>query len=143
MWVQGDVAISKDATLHAPVLLGPDVQISSGATVGSSVIGAGAEISSGANLVRSVLHRAATVATGAEVIDSVLGAASHVGAGAGLADLTLVGAGASVGVGHAHSGGRVKRVVALAAPVEVHLDRRYYEARPAGTVASFPLVPQH
>ncbi|HEY1740030.1 MAG TPA: NDP-sugar synthase [Acidimicrobiia bacterium] len=107
VWVQGDVAISTGATLHAPVLIGPEVQISSGATVGSSVIGAGAEISSGAHLVRSVLHRAATVATGAEVIDSVLGAAAHVGAGAGLADLTLVGAGASVGTGTRMSGGRV------------------------------------
>ena len=107
VWVQGDVSIGKGATLQAPVLLGPDVQISSGATIGSSVLGAGAEISSGAHLVRSVLHRAATVASDAEVIDSVLGAAAHLGAGAELADLTLVGAGASVRAGTRISGGRV------------------------------------
>lgn len=107
VWIQGPVNISKGATLEAPVLLGRGVEIAAGARVGSSVIGEGAQVSSGAHLMRSVLHNAATVASGAEVIDSVLGASAHVGAGAGLADLTLVGAGARVGVGTRMSGGRV------------------------------------
>jgi len=73
VWVQGDPRIDREATLGAPVLIGPGASIGTGATVVASTIGADAVVGSGARISGSVVLPGAVVAEGREVVDSVVG----------------------------------------------------------------------
>ena len=107
VWVQGDADISDRAILEAPVLIGSGVRIEAGARLCDSVVGAGTVVATDASLKRSVLHAGVVVERDAEISDSVVGVDARVGAGAGCADVTLVGAGATVRAGTHVSAGRV------------------------------------
>jgi NDP-sugar pyrophosphorylase family protein len=99
VWVQGDATVDPDARLEAPVLLGPGVQIASGALVRASVIGARAVVEAGAEIDHGVVHAGAQIGHSTVVVDSVVGPDAVCKPEVSLRDRTIVGAGHTVAAG--------------------------------------------
>jgi NDP-sugar pyrophosphorylase family protein len=109
LWVQGDVSISEEARLVAPVLLGDGARVEAGARVASSVVGARASVGAGTRVLRAVVHEDATLEADSELLDAVLGSGATLGVGAIASDHTIVGAGAALDAGARASGARIRR----------------------------------
>ena len=107
VWVQGTATIEPGAELVAPVLIGDGTRVESGATVTSSVMGAGAVVETRVELRNAVLHAGARVSHGGTVHDSVVGREAVLKPDVALAAETIVGAGMTVPSGTRISGGRV------------------------------------
>ncbi len=105
VWQLGAPTI--DGTVLASSLVADAAVVAEGSLVEASVVGRGAQVEGGAVLRRSVMLAGARAGAGAQITDSIIGPGALVGAGAVLGDLTIVGAGASVGKGTHHVGGRL------------------------------------
>ena len=79
-WQHEDAEVAPDATVVAPVLLGPDVRIASGAQVGPyAVLGAGTEVAAGAQLRDSVLFDGVRVGRGVRAEGALVGHHARLG----------------------------------------------------------------
>jgi glucose-1-phosphate thymidylyltransferase len=114
VYVDPAAGVHGDATLRAPVVVGPDATVGPGAVVGPhTALGANATVGAGAVVDRSVVDADAVVGTSATVIDAVIGQAARVGPGT-----TVPGGEADVAVGTVvHEGVRLGAVVADRATV--------------------------
>ena len=85
VWTQGDAAVSPEAILIGPIVIGEGARVGRGARlVGPLVLGPGAEIGEGALVREAVLGRGAAVEAGACVERSLLADGARVPAGAAL-----------------------------------------------------------
>jgi NDP-sugar pyrophosphorylase family protein len=107
VWAVGDVDIDRDAHLEAPVLLGEGSRVDAGAVVADSALGSGVVVEDRARIEHSVLHRGAHVSPGAVITESVLGVDVLVKPESVVADVSLVGAGATIAGSTLVSGGRI------------------------------------
>ena len=107
VWMQGSVSIAPDARVEPPVLLGPDVNIASGAHVSQAVLGAGSSVEKGGRVVGSVMLERACVGNDASALDAVIGPEAMLEEGAVAADGTIIGASAVIAAGSRLSGARV------------------------------------
>ena len=106
VWALGEPVL--EGRVIAPALVGDAAFVDRSATVERSVVGAGARVEQRARVRNSVLLPGAAVRPGAAVDGSVLGERALVGEGAEVADLTVVGAAATVEAGTCVRGGRVR-----------------------------------
>jgi NDP-sugar pyrophosphorylase family protein len=106
IWTQGDATIEPGATVLAPVLLGPNCHVHTGARVRGSVLGAGSIVEPGAVLEVAVLHEEARVSHDSTVDHSVIGRHTVVKPDVMLTSNTLVGADTTVASGTRISAGR-------------------------------------
>jgi lipopolysaccharide/colanic/teichoic acid biosynthesis glycosyltransferase/NDP-sugar pyrophosphorylase family protein len=87
MWVQGVVDLPPDVVVVGPVVLGPGVQVGSGARlIGPLVVGRGTEIGEGAHLREAVIGEDVEIGPRARVERSILADGLRVGEGAVLRD---------------------------------------------------------
>jgi glucose-1-phosphate thymidylyltransferase len=94
VWVDADASVDDEATLRAPVVVGPDSEVAPGAVVGPNVaLGQNVTVGPNATVEQSVLDADARVDAGSTLRDAVLGQDVHLGAGTtipgGLADVRV------------------------------------------------------
>lgn len=107
VWVDDTALIHENATLQAPVVVGPDCEVGPGAVVGPDVaLGRNVTVEANATVERTVLDSDTRVGPGSVVLDCVTGE-----------DVTL-------GVGNVVPGG----------PADVRIDSQIFENRPLGAV---------
>ncbi|MFB6171683.1 MAG: sugar phosphate nucleotidyltransferase [Haloarculaceae archaeon] len=81
VWVAESARVHDEATLQAPVVVGPDCEVAAGAVVGPNVaLGRNATVGPNVTLVRSVLDADTRVEAGSVLIDAVAGEDCHLGA---------------------------------------------------------------
>ncbi|WP_336135404.1 sugar phosphate nucleotidyltransferase [Natronomonas amylolytica] len=107
VWVADSARVHEDATLQAPVVVGPDAEIAAGAVLGPNV----------------VVGRNATVGSNATVEDALLDADTRVGAGSTLIDC-VAGQSVTVGAGTVVPGG----------PADVRVGTSVFETQRLGAV---------
>lgn len=109
VWVDDTALVHDDATLQAPVVVGPDCEVGPGAVVGPNVaLGRNVTVEANATVERTVLDSDTRVGPGSTVLDCVTGE-----------DVTL-------GAGSVVPGG----------PADVRVDTRVFENRQLGAVVA-------
>lgn len=107
IWIADAARVHDDATLRAPVVVGPNCEIGPGSVIGPNVsIAANTTIEANVTIERSVLDSDCRVAPGSTLVDAVLGQNVH------------------LGVGTVIPGG----------PSDVRIDNTVFEAQPLGAV---------
>ena len=82
VWVDADAHVHEDATLRAPVVVGPDSEVGPGAVVGpETALGRNVTVGANATVERSVLDADTRVDAGSILLDTVTGQDVHLGAG--------------------------------------------------------------
>ncbi|MFC6837757.1 sugar phosphate nucleotidyltransferase [Halomarina ordinaria] len=95
VWVADSARVNDDASLQAPVVVGPDCEVAAGAVIGPNVaLGRNTTVSANTTLARAVLDTDCRVAPGSTLLDCVAGQDVHLGA-----DTTVPGGPAEVRVG--------------------------------------------
>jgi len=80
VWVDNDAVIHGDATMRAPVVVGPDCEIGPGSVVGPNVaVGPNGTVGSNVTIERAVLDSDCRVGHGSTLIDTVFGQDVHLG----------------------------------------------------------------
>jgi UDP-N-acetylglucosamine diphosphorylase/glucosamine-1-phosphate N-acetyltransferase len=80
VWVDNDAIIHENATLRAPVVVGPDCEIGPGSVVGPNVaVGRNGTIGSNVTVERAVLDSDSRVGHGSTLVDTVFGQDVHLG----------------------------------------------------------------
>lgn len=74
IWMLGRVKVGREARLQAPVLLGCDIEIEDGATIGPyATIMSGSKVSTGAVVSSSTLFEDVMVGSGSRILGSIIG----------------------------------------------------------------------
>jgi NDP-sugar pyrophosphorylase family protein len=82
VWVADSARVHEDATLQAPVVVGPDAEIAAGAVLGPDVaVGRNATVGSNATVEDALLDADTRVGPGATLVDCVAGQSVTIGAG--------------------------------------------------------------
>jgi len=80
VWVDNDAVIHGDATMRAPVVVGPDCEIGPGSVVGPNVaVGPNGTVGSNVTIERAVLDSDCRVGHGSTLVDTVFGQDVHLG----------------------------------------------------------------
>ncbi|EMA43118.1 sugar phosphate nucleotidyltransferase [Halococcus saccharolyticus] len=109
VWVDDSALVHDDATLQAPVVVGPDCEVGPGAVVGPDVaLGRNVTVEANATVERSVLDTDTRIGPGSTILDCVTGQ-----------DVTL-------GAANTVPGG----------PADVRIDTQVYEEQPLGAVVA-------
>lgn len=109
VWVDDTSLVHDDATLQAPVVVGPDCEVGPGAVVGPDVaLGRNVTVEANATVERSVLDTDTRIGPGSTILDCVTGQ-----------DVTL-------GAANTIPGG----------PADVRIDTQVYEEQPLGAVVA-------
>lgn len=96
----GENVEAEGAQLEAPVVLGDNVRVASGARVGPhSVVAQGVEISSGASVVKSTVAEGSSIGEGAELDGALVGRSCDIRSGARLLEGSAIGDKVEVGDG--------------------------------------------
>jgi mannose-1-phosphate guanylyltransferase / phosphomannomutase len=93
-------AVSPEAVLRSPVMLGRDVVVEAGCEVGPfSILGNEVRLRAGARVKGAILYDRATLAEGAVLEECVIAEDTHVGRGVCIGRLAIIGTGCRLGDG--------------------------------------------